>query len=360
MAVPPDTSSLDTTQADTSQADTASRATAPQKADLPGTAAGQLAHPHDSGYKYLFSNKDIFCQLLTRFVDEPLFRHLRPEDVEQLEHSFISDEFLNRESDIIYKVKLPESGTPARRAFYIYVLLEFQSSADKSIPVRMLLYLLQFYDLLLRNSRKGLLPAVFPLLLYNGKEPWKVAGNVHELIEHTIPEKYLPSFAYHIIEERRIPEERLKKMKGAAAAIMLCEQQNDREGLDKALRDIVQLVAEEKPEVRRMLSNWLKKIFLSTKGTDDWELNRLGKNLEEPEMLVDVVRDILKQEREAGERLGEARGETRGETRGKERSTWQLARRMHSKGYPIAEIADLTGISEEKLRISFVEVKKSL
>jgi predicted transposase/invertase (TIGR01784 family) len=310
----------------TTHSDKSSRATSTQKADYPGTAASQL------------------------------------------EHSFISDEFLNRESDIIYKVKLPETGTPARRAFYIYVLLEFQSSADKSIPVRMLLYLLQFYDLLLRNSRKGLLPAVFPLLLYNGKEPWNVAGNLNELIEHTIPDKYLPSFAYHIIEERRVPEERLKKMKGAAAAVMLCEQQNDREGLDKALRAVVELVEEEKPEVRRMLSNWLKKMFLSAKGTDDWELNRLRKNLEEPEMLVDVVRDILKQEREAGEKLGEARGEARGEKRGeargekrgKERNTWQLARRMHSKGYPIAEIADLTGIPEEKLRISFVEVKKSL
>jgi len=95
---------------ESSQTDTSSRATSTQKADYPGTAASQLAHPHDSGYKYLFSNKDIFCQLLTRFVDEPLFRQLKPEDVDQLEHSFISDEFLNRESDIIYKVKLPETG----------------------------------------------------------------------------------------------------------------------------------------------------------------------------------------------------------------------------------------------------------
>jgi hypothetical protein len=127
MAVPPDTSSPDTSspdssQADIDQADTASRTTSTQKADPPNTAAGQLAHPHDSGYKYLFSNKDIFCQLLTRFVDEPLFRHLRPEDVEQLEHSFISDEFLNRESDIIEPIskcfaflKL----TPKRRSCFL-------------------------------------------------------------------------------------------------------------------------------------------------------------------------------------------------------------------------------------------------
>jgi len=70
-------------------------------------------------------------------------------DIELIDKSFVSDDFRQRESDIIYKLKT------GKKDVYIYVLTEFQSSVDKSIPVRMLLYILQLYDLLLRNSKKG-------------------------------------------------------------------------------------------------------------------------------------------------------------------------------------------------------------
>jgi predicted transposase/invertase (TIGR01784 family) len=141
---------------------------------------------YDSAYKYLFSNKRIFHQFLTQFIDESFTRKIRLEDIEQVDRSFVSDEFLKRESDIIYKVKLEG------REVYIYVLLEFQSTVDKSIPVWMLLYILQLYDQLIRNSRRGKLPAVFPILLYNGSEKWTVGRDIARLIEQSIPAKYIP------------------------------------------------------------------------------------------------------------------------------------------------------------------------
>ncbi len=125
---------------------------------------GKEKRNHDGAYKYLFSNKRIFHQFLTRFVHEDFARSIRLEDIELVDKSFVSDEFIKRESDIIYKVKTP------KRSVYIYVLVEFQSTVDKTIPVRMLLYILQLYDQLLRNSQKGKLPAIFPVLLYKWKQ----------------------------------------------------------------------------------------------------------------------------------------------------------------------------------------------
>ena len=63
----------------------------------------------------------------------------------------------------------------------------------------MLLYIMGFYDLLLRNSQKGKLPSVFPILLYNGNEDWTIPGNISELIDNRIPAKYIPSFEYYKI-----------------------------------------------------------------------------------------------------------------------------------------------------------------
>ena len=119
-----------------------------------------IKHIHDNAYKYIFSNKRIFYQLIKSFVKEDFVRDLDLKNIDLLDKSFISDEFLARESDVMYRIKLKN------KIAYIYILLEFQSTVDKSIPVRMPLYLLQFYDLLLRNNQKGKLPSVFPVLLY--------------------------------------------------------------------------------------------------------------------------------------------------------------------------------------------------
>jgi len=115
-----------------------------------------------------------------------------------VDKSFVSDEFLKRESDIIYRVKMQE------KDIYIYVLVEFQSTVDKTIPVRMLLYILQLYDQLIRSSQKGKLPAIFPILLYNGSKEWTIPYNIQGLIESSIPAKYIPSFQYYPVIENRI------------------------------------------------------------------------------------------------------------------------------------------------------------
>ncbi len=98
---------------------------------------------------------------------------LAVDDVELIDKSFVSDE-----------------------------LLEFQSTSDKTIPVRMLLYIFQLYDLLFRSSTKGLLPGVFPVALYNGSRRWTVPINLRELIPQEILAKYIPAFEYYPIIER--------------------------------------------------------------------------------------------------------------------------------------------------------------
>ena len=130
-------------------------------------------------------------QLITSFVEEDFVKDITLEGMDLIDRSFISEEFLSRESDIIYRINLKNTEA------YIYILLEFQSMVDKSIPVRMLLYILQFYDLLLRNSRKGLLPSVFPILLYTGQDNWTIPSNIKDLIDTKIPGKYIPSFEYY-------------------------------------------------------------------------------------------------------------------------------------------------------------------
>ena len=73
--------------------------------NLFGYIVGVSAHRYDSAYKYLFSSRRIFHQLLVSFVDEPFVASLTVEDLQAIDKSFISEEMINRESDIIYRVK---------------------------------------------------------------------------------------------------------------------------------------------------------------------------------------------------------------------------------------------------------------
>ena len=125
---------------------------------------------HDSGYKRLrpdlsgklFSNQTIFRQLLTTFVKEDWVDDLDFESCQTIDKSFISEHYKETESDLLYKVGLKE------REIYIYILIEFQSTIDDFMALRVLNYITNFYmDYLTSNKGVKKLPAVFPIVLYN-------------------------------------------------------------------------------------------------------------------------------------------------------------------------------------------------
>ncbi|NJR52841.1 MAG: Rpn family recombination-promoting nuclease/putative transposase [Leptolyngbyaceae cyanobacterium CSU_1_3] len=94
---------------------------------------------HDSGYKRLFSNRTIFQQLMERFVPQPWVAELDFSSCETVDKSFVSDHYKETESDLIYKVKVRDEN------IYIYMLIEFQSTAPRFMVVRVLNYITSFY-----------------------------------------------------------------------------------------------------------------------------------------------------------------------------------------------------------------------
>ncbi len=87
---------------------------------------------HDSAYKKLFSNPEMVHQLFLSFVNEEWVQHIDYSSLERIDKSFITDEFIKRESDLIYRAKSREND------IYIFLLLEFQSTVDRFMALRML------------------------------------------------------------------------------------------------------------------------------------------------------------------------------------------------------------------------------
>ena len=284
---------------------------------------------YDSAYKYIFSNKTIFCQLIKSFVNEDFVKKINVDNIDLLDKSFVSDEFLQRESDIIYRVKL------GKNDIYIYILLEFQSTVDKTIPVRMLLYLIQFYDLLFRNSQKGKLPSVFPILIYNGQDDWIIPSNIKDLIDKRIPEKYIPSFEYYSIIEKNISDEVLLKIHNLASAIIYLEKIKDEKKLKEAIDRAIKLIEKENIIDVRMFTIWFKRLF--NQKVSPVEIAKINNLLEAKTMLTSVADQILERGKKEGIKEGIKEGKI------------EDARNLKKEGIPIKIISKCTGLTKEEI-----------
>jgi predicted transposase YdaD len=142
---------------------------------------GEAMVNHDHGFEVLFSHSEMMAGFLRDFVQEEWFQHLDFTTLERVAGSFVTPDLLGRESDVVWRVRWARD-----RWLYIYLLIEFQSTADPFIALRMMVHMgLLHQDLVRRQelTSSGRLPPILPLLLYGEGSPQGVAQEVSELIE---------------------------------------------------------------------------------------------------------------------------------------------------------------------------------
>lgn len=151
----------------------------------------RFMYEHDHSYKLLFSHAAMVEDLLRGFIHEVWVEELDFTTWEKVSGSFISDDLREREEDLIWPVRWRNEW------LYVYILLEFQSTVDSFMAVRIMTYLGLLYQDLIKHqpltARDSLSP-VLPLVLYNGQIRWHAARNIRNLIP-VVPsglEKYCP------------------------------------------------------------------------------------------------------------------------------------------------------------------------
>ena len=95
-------------------------------------------------------------------MDEPFVAKIDFANLERVNATFVSEEFQQRESDIIWKLPLTDS------TIYLFLLLEFQSTVDRRMPLRFMRYITAFYELYLdEHPGASTLPAAELLSHYH-------------------------------------------------------------------------------------------------------------------------------------------------------------------------------------------------
>ena len=94
---------------------------------------------HDTGYKFLFSHADLMRELLEVFAPPGVAELLDYATLRPVPGSFITPAMKRREDDVVWSIELQG------QRIYLYLLLEFQSSIDRGMPVRMMQYVAALY-----------------------------------------------------------------------------------------------------------------------------------------------------------------------------------------------------------------------
>ncbi len=270
---------------------------------------------HDHSYKLLFSHPDMVADLLRGFVHEDWVKELDFTTLERVGDGYVSDDLREREDDIVWRVRLGPDW------IYVYLLIEFQSSVDPFMAVRVLAYLGLLYQDIIRTgglTAERQLPPVLPIVLYNGKPRWSAAEDIADLITKAPVglDRYRPRLRYLLLDEGRYAESELVPLCNVVAALFRMENSRTPQDVEQVLTTLVEwLKSPGQDSLRREFTVWLKRVLLPGRmpGVNFENLNELQ---EVKSMLAEQVVEWTKQWEQQGIEKGFNKGRQEGRQEG--------------------------------------------
>jgi len=168
-----------------------------------------IHHPNDKLLKATFSNTDNARAFFQSHLPSELAYAVDWTSLTLESSTFVDPQFAASESDLLFSLKLHQSEA------FLYLLFEHQSSEDPRMALRLLSYILRIWErFAAAHPPPAKLPAILPIVLAQGKRPWKTAPRLEELIDMPaviadIIRPWQPTLVYHLLELVRIPYESL-------------------------------------------------------------------------------------------------------------------------------------------------------
>ncbi|NLL13570.1 MAG: Rpn family recombination-promoting nuclease/putative transposase [Fibrobacter sp.] len=193
---------------------------------------------HNNWFMHIFNYPVVVKDLLMSFVHEDFVKDLEFASLKKLNPDFFPASGKSRHADVIYEI------TSHGQTSYIYIFIEFQSTVDWFMPLRMARYMLEFYDELRRSGKQKFLNPSFAILLYNGEPIWNAPENLSDLfLDSSIPKEFLPEFRYYKIAINEIPKRDLLRLRNAVSAVFFIENSNPSE-INKNYDELVYILRE--------------------------------------------------------------------------------------------------------------------
>jgi predicted transposase YdaD len=363
----------------------------------------QIHQFYDKSYKFLLSSKQLFVELLQSFVDKGWTQELDEANLIKLDKSFILQDFREQEADLVYRLSLKD------REVIFYVLLELQSKVDHQMPYRLLLYMVEIWRDLVKNSSKqetahvmGRLPAIVPIVLYNGDVPWSAARSFKENLHGVeLFGKELLDFEYVLIDIQRYKEHDLYKISNVMSTVFLLDRKDRIKDIVTILNKMKTLFETVPEDKYALFRRWIKLVINRNLPADQrQEVEQIVDEFQEPKEVSLMASRLEKAMYEFGRKLhesnefmaryeadlangiadgrakgleegiamgieegkakgieeGKAKGIEEGKAKGQTETKQQIARSMLQKGLDVELIVEVTGLTREELTMISKEI----
>ena len=320
---------------------------------------------HDTGYKELFSYPEFVQQLIEGFAPAEMAELMDFSTLKNHSGNYITPLFEEKFEDVVWSVEVTWQGVTQQ--VFLYILLEFQSRVDRTMPIRLMHYVACFYDHLLKNGtttpHKGL-PPVLPIVLYNGSERWTARQDIYDMVHPEPPaflQVYQPHLRYYLVDEGRYTDEELNLRQTPLSGVFSIENASmDRKGLQQAVDRIVAIIQADphKERIDKIITRWLKR-HLQRLGAEV-NLDQLNSLVEDKDMLAENLENWAKQERQEERRkvLQEAEQRVREAEKRALEEKRETVRHLLAFGVLSDEqIAEATGLAVDEIAKMRIEDK---
>ena len=215
-----------------------------------------MSQDHDSSYKFLFSNPEMVRDLIIGFIPDDWLQSLDYSTLEKVPGHYVTEDFKQRADDIVWRVKV------GGEWLYLYLLIEFQSSVDKYMALRMMVYTgLLYQDLIKRGDVlvDGRLPPILPIVLYNGSQRWTAVTDVADLIPAVpgLVAQFKPKLQYLLIDENAYSDSQLASVNNLVAAVFRLEHPANPQAISDLIISLNDWLS-DRPDLRRMFAIWIR------------------------------------------------------------------------------------------------------
>jgi len=195
-------------------------------------------NPHDRCFRMLMQNSKVATEFFTKHLPQEIKNQVSLHSLELQKESHISDDLSLQVTDLLFTADFNgELG-------YIYLLIEHQSKPEKLMPFRILKYMTAIMEEHLHKHQTTILPIVYPMVMYSGKEHYNYSMNLFDLFggqKELVVNTFFKD--YQLVDLSKISDEELKQLLwyGTLARAMKSV---------RCFKDICQMLKQLIPELR--------------------------------------------------------------------------------------------------------------
>ncbi|MDD3272351.1 MAG: Rpn family recombination-promoting nuclease/putative transposase [Syntrophomonadaceae bacterium] len=305
----------------------------------------KIQNPHDRFFKETFGKVEVAKDFLNNYLPENIIKVIDLDTLEPQKDSFINEKLQEGFSDLLFKAKINN------REGYIYFLFEHKSYTSKDIAFQLLKYMVEIWEAKSKKEKADELPVIIPLVVYHGKDGWKIGTTLGEMITgyEDLPEdikKFTPNYEYLLYDLSRYTDDEIKGgvINRIAIAMLRDIQGKDIKGIFEVLFRAAEYLREleDKQTGIEYFETLMKYIFNAradlTRADFNAVVNKIETTYPEGSEVVMTLAEIFREEgMEKGIEVGAKQGKI------------EVAKRLIKMGLSMEQIVDATGLPKKEI-----------